>query len=139
MFEMNPIFRKIITDFQNKSDEANTLLKASLGVSNPEDWHGAVPQQGPLGEKQRYFFHGTGCVVHLSDSEIVNFEYCEGGRVDCFNEWIICEFFSNRCSAYPSTQEHDIKSWFRESVETGELLGVNSGEFSNLYFLPSNT
>ncbi len=132
---MNIELRKIIFDFQEKVEEAHELLKKYLETNEPHNWGPPIEQVGLLGGKHNYFFHGIGCKVHISKKDIVDFDYGENGRIDGFDEWILCEFIRTRRKQYSKVQESDIKQWFREAIEAKEIKKSDSSEYGNLYYL----
>jgi hypothetical protein len=136
---MNAELRKIISDFQEKVEEANELLKKYLETDEPHNWASPIEQVGMLGGKHKYFFHGVGCKVHISKKDIVDFDYGANGRIDGFDEWRLYGFISTRRKIYPNVEESDIKQWFGEAIEAKEIKKSDSREYGNLYYLVQNT
>lgn len=136
---MNAELRKIISDFQDKVEEANDLLKKHLNTKEPHNWGSSIEQVGVLASKHKYFFHGIGCKVHISKDDIIDFDYGANGRTDGFDEWRLCGFISTRKKKYPNVQESDIKKWFQEAIEANEIKKSESREYGNLYYLVQNT
>ncbi|MBA6362404.1 hypothetical protein H4J56_18880 [Colwellia sp. BRX8-4] len=136
---MNSELRKIISDFQNKVEEANELLKKFLDTDKPHNWGVSIEQVGMLGGKHKYFFHGVGCKVEISKKNVVDFDYGSNGRIDGFDEWRLCGFVNTRKKQYPNVQESHIKQWFQEAIEAKEIKKADSREYGNLYYLVANT
>lgn len=136
---MNTELRKIISDFKEKVEEANELLKRHLEIDEPHNWGPPIKQVGILGGKHKYFFHGIGCKVHISKKDVIDFDYGTNGRIDGFDEWRLCGFVRTRSKQYPNVKESDIKQWFQEAVEAKEIKKADSREYGNLYYLVQNT
>ncbi|WP_413662318.1 DUF6896 domain-containing protein [Microbulbifer sp. CNSA002] len=136
---MNTELRKIISDFQQKVEEANELLKKYLETDEPHNWAPPIDQIGTLGDKHKYFFHGVGCKVQISKKDIIDFDYGVNGRTDGFDEWRLCGFIRTRRKQYPYVQESDIKQWLHEAIEAKEIERLDSREYGNLYYLVQNT
>ncbi|MCG7497499.1 hypothetical protein MHO82_11545 [Vibrio sp. Of7-15] len=136
---MNTELRKIISDFQDKVEEANVLLKKYLDTDEPHNWGPPIEQVGMLGGKYKYLFHGVGCKVEISKQDVVDFDYGPNGRIDGFDEWRLCGFVNARKSQYPNVQESHINLWFQEAVEAKEIEKSDSREYGNLYYLVANT
>ncbi|OZG69896.1 hypothetical protein BTA51_28815 [Hahella sp. CCB-MM4] len=132
---MNSELRQVISDFQDKVKEANELLKHYLGTDEPHNWNRPLEQVGVLGGKHKYFFHGVGCRVHISNKDVVDFDYGTNGRIDGFDVWRLCTFINTRRKKYPHIQESDIKGWFQEAIEANEIKKLDSKEYGNLYYL----
>ena len=131
---MNNQLRNIIEDFQSKVAEANELLKAHLGIDEPHNRGPEIAQSGVLNGKYKYFFHGIGCAVHISKKEVVDFDYGTNGRIDGFDEWRLCGFFSSRKKKYFNVEEVDIKKWFQEAVGANEIARTAEDKYDTLYY-----
>ena len=68
---MNVELQKIICDFQEKVEQANELLKKYLETDEPHNRGAHVEQVGILAGKYKYFFHGVGCTLHISEEDII--------------------------------------------------------------------
>ena len=132
---MNTEFQKLITDFQEKVEEANNLLKKYLNTDEPHNRHPVIKQSGLLGGKYKYYFHGVGCVVHISKKDVIDFDYGANGRIDGFDEWRLCCFIDHRKQQYPHIQKNDIKVWFQEAIVSNEIAKLESSKYDDLYYL----
>lgn len=84
---MNENLRKIIGNFQNEVKVANELLKTYLKTNEPHNWAPSIKQAGLLDGRLKYFFHGIGCSVRITETEVVDFDYGSNGRIDGFDQW----------------------------------------------------
>ncbi|NJO01401.1 MAG: hypothetical protein HC880_06675 [Bacteroidia bacterium] len=126
-------FLKLIKLYQKRVAEAVMLLnqkaKKDKGFQQRE-------RTGYLGDNldARYIFHGTGCLVHLSYGETVDFEFGPEGRCDGFDIGFLTNFAKMKTDQFPDIKgfEH-IKSLTEELKKEGKVLKPD--ELSNTYYL----
>lgn len=136
---MNETLQKIIHEFQAKVEIANELLKQHLNTQEPHNWHTHIEQAGLLDGKFKYFFHGVGCAVHLSETDVVDFDYGSNGRIDGFDDWRLGAFVEKRKEQFPSVTPEDIKHWLADALALGEIERPSSEMYGNLFYFTKST
>ena len=136
---MNENLIKIISDFQSKVEIANELLKTHLNTDEPHNWGPPIEQVGMLDGKLKYFFHGIGCAVNITETEVVDFDYGSNGRIDGFDHWRLWSFVDDRKNIYPSITSGDIKRWLAEALEAEEIVRPATEKYGSLLYFGANT
>ncbi len=120
---MNPGLARIIADYQRAVRQAVALLEQSA-ITRPASNHEwaflDIPHRGTLKEGVRYFKHGYGCAVHLSEGT-VDFDFGAKGEIDGFDVWRLAGFAEARLPDYGFADEDALKACFNQEVEAGSL------------------
>ena len=136
---MNNNLNEIIRDFLENVEVANEMLKKYLNTDEPHNWSHPIEQVGLLDGRFKYFFHGVGCAVHISRTEVVDFDYGANGRIDGFDHWRLWSFVDDRKAKYSLVTSEDIKQWLDEAVKSGEIERSITEKYGSLFFFAKNT
>jgi len=131
---MNNELQILISDFLKDVEKANQLLESHLQTDTPFQWQGSFEQIGLLNGKHKYFFHGIGCKVHLSENETIDFDYGLNGRIDGFDEWRLICFYESRRIRYPLLSKENINLLFKEAIKSKSIIQLNIKSYDSLYY-----
>ncbi len=131
---MNHKLNSIILDFQGKVEKACSLLREHLQTDEPHIYKPDVGQYGVLGDKYKYFYHGAGCRVHLTEDEVIDFDFGVNGRIDGFDQWRLKSFVDDRTDQYPDISSENIKDWLEDAESLGKINISEKDSCGSLYF-----
>lgn len=115
---------KLIFDFQESVLLASKLIYRS-GIKMPSSRNNwielDIPTEGELISGERYYKHGTGCLVTLSTGE-VDFDFGENGEIGGFNSWWLFRFAGNKLKNYGFNNIDEIEQFLNEELEAGKII-----------------
>ena len=112
---MDKQLAQLISDYQLAVGAA-VLLMSNSGIEIPSSSSGwldlDIPAHGELNSGIRYYKHGYGCKVYLSEGA-VDFDFGRQGQIDGFDEWRLWNF----CQSRPKTCAFDTQQALYDCVQ----------------------
>ena len=130
---MDKQLAQLISDYQSAVGAA-VLQMSNSDIEMPSSrdaWLDLdIPALGELNSGIRYYKHGYGCKVHLSEGE-VDFDFGREGQIDGFDEWRLWNFCQGRPNTYDFDTEHALLYCIRQAVTEGKLVA----SWNELYYV----
>lgn len=124
---------ELISDYQASIVSAVRQMSES-GIEIPSSSNAwidlKIPVVGQFTSGIKYYKHGRGCEVYLSEGA-VDFDFGREGQIDGFDQWRLWSFCQRRGKNYAFESERTLHDCFKHAVEVGQL--INSSH--NLYYV----
>lgn len=121
---MDKQLAQLISDYQLAVGAA-VLLMSNSGIEIPSSIRGwldlDIPAHGELNSGIRYYKHGYGCRVYLSEGE-VDFDFGRQGQIDGFDDWRLWGFCKGRPNTYAFDTEQALLDCVRRALTEGKLV-----------------
>ena len=121
---MDKQLAQLISDYQLAVGTA-VLLMSNSDIEIPSNSSGwldlDIPANGELNNGIRYYKHGYGCKVHLSEGE-VDFDFGRQGQIDGFDDWFLWKFCQGRSNTYAFATQQALFDCVQHALKEGKLV-----------------